>query len=376
MASVLISAARFRSMLANRHKEVGQVASELDTHADLVLLAESDTEIEFEDLERLARYFKRPWSYLLLDEPEHFSNLGQDHRTHFNQLVSASADLMAELDGALQTLNAAAELFPEDGYQIPASDLNSDLPPATVGTKLRSFLGVSDQAQTSAKDDYAALRLWVDALERRGVYVSQRSLSDPTIRAFSKTEEGQAVVVIDTGDGAYARIFSLLHEYSHVLLRSTGICDLDQHDSVERYCNRVAASALLPLDLLSREMGVWRYGLDAEADDAKVRRLSERLRVSQAALLIRLEEAGWISEHEYEALESRRRTRRGQEKKSGGSFYPGAINRAGRRFSRNVFGVLDEGVIDRSDAATLLGIGEHLVPRYRRELFGDHGDTR
>jgi hypothetical protein len=93
-------------------------------------------------------------------------------------------------------------------------------------------------------------------------------------------------------------------------------------------------------------------------------------------LLIRLEEAGWISEQEYEALESRRRGRRGQERKSGGSFYPGAINKAGRRFSRNVFGVLDAGVIDRSDAAGLLGIGEHLVPRYRRELYGDHGDDR
>jgi Zn-dependent peptidase ImmA (M78 family) len=371
MASVLISSARFRSMLANRNKEVDRVAEELETRVDLRLLVNADVEVDFEDLERLARSFKRPWPYLLLDVPEVFHNLGQDHRTHLNALVGVSADLMSELEGAFVTLSAAAELFPAEGYQVPAGQLSVEVAPGKLGAQVRDFLGVSAQEQTTARDDYAALRLWVDALERRGVYVSQRGLSDPSIRAFSKTEDGQAVIVIDTGDPPYARVFSLLHEYAHVLLRSTGICDLDQHDAVERYCNRVAASALLPLDLLLREIGARRFGRDAVADDAEVRRLSERLRVSQAALLIRLEEVGRISEPEYDALEARRRARRGQEKTPGGSFYPTAINRAGRRFSRNVFGAVDEGLLDRADAADLLGIGEHLVPRFRSELLGD-----
>ena len=370
MASVVVSAARFRSLLANRNKEVEQVSHEIETQADLGLLAEADTEILFEDLEVLARYFKRPWPYLLLDEPECFANLGQDHRTYFNQLVAPASDLMLELEGALLILSAAAELFPEDGYEVPASQLSSSLPPGQVGELVRNFLGVPTSEQTAARDDYAALRLWVDALERRGVYVSQRRLPDPTIRAFSNAEEGQAVIVIDTGDNPYPRIFSLLHEYAHVLLRTTGICDLDQHDAVERYCNQVAASAMLPLALLSQEIGSRRFGFDAEADDAELRRLSDRLRVSQAALLIRLEEAGWISEQQYEALEARRRARRAPERTRGGTYYAPAINKAGRRFSRNVFAVMDEGVIDRSDAAGLLGIGEHLVPRYRSKLFG------
>lgn len=375
MASVVVSAVRFRSMLANRNKGLSQALNDLNTRVDLGVLHDVDTEVDFDDLLLLARYFKRPWPYLLLDDAESFPDLGQDHRTHYNQLAYASAELITELEASMLILSAASELFPEGGYQVPRDGMTTSIPPGDIGAEVRTFLGVSANEQLSTSDEYAALRLWVGALEARGVYVSQRRLDDPTIRAFSKTDLGQALIVVDTGDSPYARSFSLLHEYCHIILRSTGICDLDQHDAVERYCNRVAAAALMPMELLSKEIGVWHFGLDDEEDDVRLRRLSDRFRVSQAALLIRLQEASWISERSYDAMELRRSRRRAPERTPGGQFYPVAINRAGRRFSRNVFGVLDEGAIDRADAAGLLGIGEHLIPRYRRELFGGHGDA-
>ncbi|MGO4244689.1 ImmA/IrrE family metallo-endopeptidase, partial [Janibacter sp. RAF20_2_2] len=236
--------------------------------------------------------------------------------------------------------------------------------------EIRSFLSVSVDAQLEARDGYAALRLWVESLHRRGVYVLQRKLRDETIRAFSRAEGDQAVVVVDTTDTAYARSFSVLHEYCHVILRSTGICDLDDHRSVERYCNEVTAAVLLPDALLDDERVGVREAIAAGLDDEQLIGLSRHLRVSQAALLIRLRDRGSISQGLYDQLEASRQARRHQGgTKGGGSYYSTAINRVGRRFARNVFGAVDDGALTRQDAGALLGVGEHSVDRFRSELF-------
>lgn len=370
MPSVVVSAARFRSLLANRHMSVEDVASRIVTVVAVRDLAREDQPVGFEDLVALGKLFKRPWTYLLSEEPERFPDLGQDNRTVANQRVPASPDLIEEYEAAEALLEAAADLFGDQSYEVPPAPIDPATPVGEAARAIRSFLDVSHAAQLGARnDDFAALRLWVAALHARGVYVSQRRLRDPTIRAFSRAVAGQAVVVVDTGDTPYARIFSALHEYCHVVLRSTGICDLDEHRDVERYCNAVAAAALLPPDLLAHELGAVAFGADAVADDEALARLSHRLGVSQAALLIRLRDLHTISQDSYDAMEARRRSRRARPTKPGGLYYPSAINKVGRRFARNVFGAVDVGAIDRQDASALLGVGEHSVDRFRTELF-------
>lgn len=360
-------------MLANRHMAVGEVPGLISTTVDLRLLADRDLEVEFDDLQTLAKYFKRPWSYLLCDEEERFPDLGQDNRTFANRQAPVSPELIAEYQAASLMLDAAVELFPEDAYQVPSARVTTDVGAPRAAPRIRAFLGVSLEEQLAVKDDYAALRLWVEALQRRGVYVSQRRLRDKTIRAFSKVRDGQALIVVNTADTPYARIFSVLHEYCHIVLRSTGICDLDEHSTVERYCNEVAATVLLPDDLLGRELAAVAFGESPEADDERLIRLSHHLRVSQAALLIRLRVRGSISEDIFNGLERRRQDRRGGRASKGGDYYATAINRVGRRFARNVFGAVSDGALDRQDAGVLLGVGEHLVDRFRSELF--EGDS-
>lgn len=369
MANVPVSAKRISSMLSNRNRTVADMTSATSLSVDPSKLTTEDTAVEFSDLLELGRYFKRPWSYLLIDDEETLRSGGLDNRSILNQLRPPSPELLDEVETVAEMLLAAAELFPETTYEVPPTPVGVTTPAEAAGAAIRYFLGVSSQDQLHARDDFAALRLWSDAIQSRGVYVSQRNLPDKTIRAFSRVDGEHAVVVVDTGDSAYARIFSLLHEYCHVALRSTGLCDLDDHSAVERYCNAVAAAALMPDDLVRTVMAGQSFGTNVEVDDASLRRFSHTLRVSQAAFLIRLRDLDLISQVGYDAMESRRSARRSQtEKTRGGTYYPPRINRVGRRFARNVFGSLDDGAINRQDASSLLEIGEHLVASYRREL--------
>jgi len=369
-----VSAERIISMLSNRHQTADAVASALNFAVDVEHLVAEDSELSYDELLTLAKHFKRPWSYFLIDGPEVLHSAGQDNRSVGNQRRDPSPAVLDEIEAVAEMLDAAAELFPETRFEIPPLRITAHTPPAAAGDAIRAFLGVSFEHQLSTKDGFGALRLWGNALQGRGVYVSQRRIRDETIRAFSRVAGEQAVVVVDTGDTAYARVFSLIHEYCHVILRTTGLCDLDDHSSIEQHCNAVAAATLMPPALIRDALAGRRFGNSADDDDRLIQRLSRKVGVSQQALLIRLRELGVLDEGSFDALEYRRSQRRAdQERTPGGTYYPPRINRVGRRYAHNVLGALDERRIDRQDASALLEIGEHLLGSYRRVLDGEGG---
>jgi Zn-dependent peptidase ImmA (M78 family) len=163
------------------------------------------------------------------------------------------------------------------------------MPPQRLAVDIRASLAVSEDVQLGAKDEFAALRMWVTAaIHGQGVYVAQRGLKDPTVRAFSKVREDQAVIVVSTKDEPYPRIFSAIHEYRHVTLHSTGVCDLLDHSKIERYCNEVAAGVLLPSALLDRALAQGMFSGSDDAADVALKTLAGQLHVSQHALLIAL----------------------------------------------------------------------------------------
>lgn len=368
MARVSVSARRVSSILNNRNLAPADLdLAGLSVQPEQLVAA--DGEVSFEDLVALGRRFSRPWSFFLVDEPEIYRSAGQDNRSVGNRRNPPSPELLDVVEAVADMLDAAAELFPATKYEVPSERITLETPFEEAGLVIRSFLRLTDTHQLSFKGDFESLRAWAEALQARGVYVSQRRLSDPTIRAFSRVVGDQAIVVVDTGDIPHARTFSLLHEYCHVVLRSAGLCDMSDHSATERYCNAVAGATLLPLRLLRSVQDGRHFGLSDEEDDELLRAMSRRLGVSQAVILIRLRDVGELSQDTYERLEVRRSARRADKARTpGGQYYPVQINRVGRRFARNVLSALDDGQISRQDASALLEIGEHNLRTYRVEL--------
>lgn len=370
MSLARVSAVRINSILRNRRITPGDLDVRLGRNIRVADLVVEDQDIDLDDLEALASLLKRPWPYLLIDDPEPPPATGQDHRTVANQAAGISPELVTELEAAAEMLDAAIELFPDDVVQLPAVRIDVDVPVETAGERVRAALCVSIDEQRAAKDEYAALRLWVEALHRQCIYVAQRRLEDPTVRAFSLRREQHCIVVVDTQDTPYARLFSVVHEYVHVVMRATGLCDLDDHATIERFCNAVAGAALLPSELLV-DARSHPWGRDDTEDDATLRLLSRHVHVSQAALLIRMKDLGTSPRRGSTC--STDAARHAVESKDGGSYYPSQINKVGRRFAGEVLTSLDSGRLARQDAAALLGVAEHNVARYREEYAARSG---
>ncbi len=365
-ATVLISSNRIRSLLRNR----GQAASDLEGlgSGNLSSLAGEDGEIHFEDLLVLAKHFKQPWPYLLLDVEEEWRATTHDHRTLRSMPVTAEATerLFDIVDGVFEVLEISAELG-EESADLPTAPTSLADPPITVGASLRDYLGVSFEDQLANAEQYAALRLWARAVQAHGIFAFQRTMPDTGVRAFSLSVGSEAAIVTDSTDTPYARVFSMLHELVHLALRDAGLCDLDRQSRVESYCNAVAAACLLPADMLREAFRNTPFVGEPAEDDARLKRLSRRLGASQAAVLIALKDHHLADDELLDQIEARRAARlpKARDGSGGPTYYDVRISRAGSLLLGRVFDALDSRAIEAETAGAMLDVKGHQLQRLR-----------
>ncbi len=127
----------------------------------------------------------------------------------------------------------------------------------TAAGKIRAGLHVRTELQSKWRVDSEAFREWRALLERVGILTFQATkLELEEARGFSISLRPLPVVVVNIKDAYRGRIFTLLHEATHLALNDGGICDLDDNERrnasarIESYCNRVAGAILFPRDEL------------------------------------------------------------------------------------------------------------------------------
>lgn len=181
----------------------------------------------------------------------------------------------------------------EEPAPLPKVEFTED--PEVLAARIRALIGISLEEQVSWRQPYVALRSWIAAVEETGVLVLQtQRIAVEEMRGFALSEDPVGVVVLNGGDSRRGRIFTLIHEFVHVLLHSSGVCDLFQaerdrtdNDRVESFCNRVAAAVLLPKDAFLADRLVVNHASE-EWDDMLLAQLQDRYSVSREVVLRRL----------------------------------------------------------------------------------------
>jgi Zn-dependent peptidase ImmA (M78 family) len=150
---------------------------------------------------------------------------------------------------------------------------------------------------------YNSLRGFIEGL---GVFVLHRSFgTDDAAGIYIHVADGPHVIVINTTHSSKARkLFTLAHEFCHVLLRAEGASNPSiLKNRVERFCNKFAAYLLAPSRLISR--GLERFGYRVSDDEDFIRLFAKRLGISQEALVVRLVEEGYLDHSDYNRWRSR-----------------------------------------------------------------------
>jgi len=115
------------------------------------------------------------------------------------------------------------------------------------------------------------------------------------MRGFSISESPLSVIAINNKDSLRGRVFTMLHEFVHIAVQQSGLCDLEEDEelppekkNVEVFCNRVAGAVLVNKDHLLLEELVLQKGKGAKWSDEEISVLSNRYKVSQETMLRRL----------------------------------------------------------------------------------------
>ncbi len=327
-------------------------------------------------LRKLAALYKRPLAVFYLPEPPRDFDALRDFRRIPTQLdYEESPELAAEIRWAYQMREIAKEVFTLADLDLPDFALEGRLSEAstTVAARIRGALGLGLEQQHEWQNAYQAMDGWRSAIEKLGVICLQFSgVSVREARGFSIADDRLPVIAVNAKDAPTARIFSMLHEFAHLMLGESGKCDLHETtdspseiDRVEVFCNQVAGETLVPEGDLRRTAAVQHHRGGAAWDADELADLRLRYNVSEEVVVRRLLALGLTNRAFYRRKREEYLSNADKKPSTGGDYYRNKRVKLGRPLIVGVMSALQQGRISANDASAYL---EVKVPRLQRLL--------
>jgi Zn-dependent peptidase ImmA (M78 family) len=215
-------------------------------------------------LRRMATAYKRLLSDFYLAQPPQEAPTPHDFRRMPGEVaLRYSRALRYQLRLARQRRELALDLAAQLETEFPAIEahLNHNDDPEATGAEIRRLLDVTIGEQRTWRDPRLAYNEWRKHIEQAGVLVFQATgIAPAEALGFSTPDRPLPVIAVNRRLRPNGRTFSLLHEFVHILLEQSSICDIEERvlrppeeQQTEVFCNAVAAAALVPRDALLAE---------------------------------------------------------------------------------------------------------------------------
>jgi len=330
-------------------------------------------------LRKLSNLYKRPLAFFYLPNPPQAEIIPKDFRRFpKDQVETLSPNLRLEIRRAKYRRDVALDLFKELEIKIPKLRARISLSDNVydVGILIRRLLKVSFKQQESIRKE-SLLTFWREKIEDLGILVFSASLIDLKImRGFSIDKNSLPIIVLNSKDHHKARIFTLFHEFTHLLLHSGGICDLGEQDKIEVFCNAVAGEVLVPTDWLQNISIVQQHENKSVWNEEEINNLAERFGVSREVVVRRLLAINKTTEYFYkqkrEQYQAEYRIKIAQEKAEKKSLpiqhHYKVINQNGRKFAKLVLEGYHQNKIGLLDVSEYLGAKIKHLPKIEQSL--------
>ncbi len=247
----------------------------------------------FAQIEKLASLYKRPLAAFLLSKPPHELPLPKDFRTELSiKHKPLTPKTLFTMRKARKLQASAIELNNELGKPVRPVLIRATLSedPEILAEKVRAKF-VSDSFSISVfQNSDEAVEGWKKILEDNGLLIFQISISQREIKGFSLIEGELPAIVVNKTDESNAKIFSLFHELSHILLNEGGICDMIEDvysPAIEKFCNHFAGAFLVPAEKLLGHTLV-KQNKSAVWENQDLNSIANDFRVSKEVILRRL----------------------------------------------------------------------------------------
>lgn len=322
-------------------------------------------------LRKMAAAFNYPVLALMLDKPPKQEPLPKDLREGRGRsgMFDKKTILVIRKTRRLQSIGSkmSKNLGKPVRPKIKKASLSDD--PAAAAAKYRGVLGLDERAQKSG--DARALFGYLRAkMEERNVLVFKFAMPVDDARGFALSDRLPAAMVVNSSDSAEGGLFTLIHEFGHILLGDTSI-DLPEAGRAqhrrERWCNDFASSFLLPTPV-ARELF---SAQENPAGTETLELLSKTYKVSKAALLFKMLDLGFVSRPECERVLARpRRAQHDRTKSPQGcpTWEQKYLSEMGKPIVSLVEDNVDAGFITYADALGCLSLKSEAFDRVMLEI--------
>lgn len=217
---------------------------------------------------------------------------------------------------------------------------------------LRDKLDFPFEEQLRAKDSDACYRRWRDSFARKlGIFSFQLSLPSEDTQGFSYSDNMPFCIAINsTRYSMNSRIFTLFHEFAHLLQRQSGMCMPDhvtKKQHLEYEINKSAGALLIPRDKAVRIV-----------DPDSIYTIARKYKVSSEVYLRRMYDLDLISDSEFFNLLNIIRKKVKLPKGDGFAISPiqKCLAARGQFFYESIVSAAKNGAISYSQAAEVLGL--------------------
>lgn len=356
-------------------------AKKLKVSSEVYGLWESgETAVPISKLKLLAKVFKRPSaSFLLNKAPD--EKLISEFRKLFKTRENASELTKPTLLAIRRAFRIQRILVDElDFSESPVlKQLKSykNLPVDELVKRVKDTLSIDYNLYLKPKESFEQLNLWKQLVESLQVVVLEEGFPTEDARGFVVNHPIAPVIVLNTKDSTYGRIFTLLHEFCHILIGENSVDDDESLGLIadannEIYCNSFSGNILAPTDFIinlvnSKCLNV----LNNFTDSLDI--LSKNLNVSKDVVARRLLDLGYIEESLYKDFLRSKTIKPFNEKKTKmGNYYTNFIKNNGLTFISEVLNAYNSNRITYSETIEYLGVKpktfEKLVPKVLTRL--------
>ena len=335
----------------------------------------------FKQLEKISNFLRIPFGYMFLENPPEENIMAAEFRTINNKLPKISKNLKDTIMEMDKRRNWMSDYRKNLGWNKLSviSEFNKHKT-NNINTNARlakNLINLKEHWYETVRSLPDAFNLLRRKLEDAGILVMQsgivgnktrRKLDINEFRAFMLYDEVSPLIFINSNDTRAGKIFSLIHEYIHVLYEQEDIY-LDTTETTiinEQDINRLTAEFLIPEKHLRL---LWKI---EQEPITQTKNLGEFFKVSSLALAIKLKDLTLINSTVLETIKNKSFSdfeKRGTRASKEISFYNVFKSRVGPVFTQAVIRSAEAGDLGYANAFRLLGIRGKTYDRLKEEVF-------
>lgn len=351
----------------NSGKSIEQIARRLQLEVeDYLEVEDGKKHLSLGKLRTLAHTTNRPMATFYLPSPPADVKSTHDYRSSGGS-ISSEGMLSFRKSEKVQELT---QIRLDTNSDVLKLKVNLAIDPSLVALEARTVLGITEDLQSNSRSSKQFTELLIDKIDKLGIHILFHSYPIEDSRAYT-LPGNPPVIVINKRDYLSSQLFSLLHEFAHILLRKPGMCDsiLSNHGgAVETYCHKFASNFILP-EIWFKNIS--KHYSDTELlEDDNLQQLAAFFSTSKDVIIIRLTNIGRVSQIKCSEIRAKWKQEIIDErnKRKGGrtSIKSNALNDNGSLFINEVGDAYASNKIGVVEASEMLSIN----PSYLEDVVG------